>query len=251
MSKKLVCLAFVMLLGLYTGAKADIMLDDFEGYMSNTELNGEWVTVFANSGLTTRTLVESPCGEEGNYQAMQWDYAVDGTTAGGNNSDNLYDLSNATIAAPINMTTLPGITAANWNIDFCLKSLGGNLGSPGDILYVKFYQGAGVVTEAWATPDGSAPFGVQSFGKISDFMTGDCTEVKVTSDMLIDWAAGWPPLYVFSNLTAVTGILIGDCGNGVISGSFIIDNLRITPEPATIALLGLGALAMLRRKYSH
>jgi hypothetical protein len=31
-------------------------------------------------------------------------------------------------------------------------------------------------------------------------------------------------------------------------GSYYIDNVRLVPEPATICLLGLGALSLIRRK---
>jgi hypothetical protein len=41
--------------------------------------------------------------------------------------------------------------------------------------------------------------------------------------------------------------LINDNG-GYTSGTWYLDNARITPEPATIALLGLGALSLIRRK---
>jgi len=236
-------LAMIMLLGLAVNAKAVVMIDDFESYMSNAELNAAWPTAIANSGLTTKTLVEGCASDQG----MKWDYAVDGSTAPGNNSDVHY-----TFAHPINMMC----TTAPWSLDFCLKSLTplGNFGSgASDILYLKIYGKCAdvVITEAWATPNGTAPFGVQAVGTIGSFMTGDCVQFHVTSAMLIDWAAGWPPLYVFSNMTHVTGLLIGLCSNGVESGSFLVDNVRLTPEPATIALLGLGALAMLRRKYSH
>jgi hypothetical protein len=33
-----------------------------------------------------------------------------------------------------------------------------------------------------------------------------------------------------------------------VSGTYYFDNARFTPEPATIALLGLGGLALIRRK---
>jgi len=41
--------------------------------------------------------------------------------------------------------------------------------------------------------------------------------------------------------------LINDNG-GYTTGTWYLDNARITPEPATIALLGLGALSLIRRK---
>jgi hypothetical protein len=37
-------------------------------------------------------------------------------------------------------------------------------------------------------------------------------------------------------------------GTGTNSHEFYFDNARLTPEPATIAMLGLGGLALIRRK---
>jgi hypothetical protein len=43
-------------------------------------------------------------------------------------------------------------------------------------------------------------------------------------------------------------VMTTNCGNFSQYGSYYFDNMRIVPEPATMGLLGLGALALIRRK---
>jgi len=66
-------------------------------------------------------------------------------------------------------------------------------------------------------------------------------------------AAGWDPT-TYANIVLI-GIYSGaargeDIAPVPMMGNFYLDSVVMTPEPATIALLGLGGLALLRRKHA-
>jgi len=65
---------------------------------------------------------------------------------------------------------------------------------------------------------------------------------------LFDWTfgaiggdpGGWAEIFIATNYDGAP--------EGTAHGNFYIDKVTLTPEPATIALLGLGSLALLRRR---
>jgi hypothetical protein len=78
-----------------------------------------------------------------------------------------------------------------------------------------------------------------------------------------DWPGSWDPSwgdhtrhltwdfsdYDMSGVTDWMQIIFSTNFGGTTPGNYYIDNVQLTPEPTTIALLGLGGLALLRRKH--
>ncbi|MHC4396972.1 MAG: hypothetical protein ACYS1A_15120 [Planctomycetota bacterium] len=78
MFKKLVCLmVFVLLLGVSTvevRAGAVDVLEDFEGYINDVDLNARWPYSPWPSGSVTISLLTNPADAHGGSQAMRWAY---------------------------------------------------------------------------------------------------------------------------------------------------------------------------------
>ncbi|MBI1334615.1 MAG: PEP-CTERM sorting domain-containing protein [Armatimonadetes bacterium] len=109
-------------------------------------------------------------------------------------------------------------------------------------------------------PISDAPFSMESFDSAvfdGTFATGSITVVGNyegggTTSQVFNVTNQWQTFMLdgsFTNLDSITVMDNGSGGLGTVSG-FQLDNLTIdsVPEPASLAVLGIGALALVRRR---
>lgn len=267
MSKKLMYLAMVMLLGLYVGAKADVVVDDFESYMSNSDLSAVWAPDIAYDSTGNSATVQIVPGASSD-QAMQVNATyLDGeyvgvksnaipqytAVAGGalhfsiklDAGESWGDLAYMIVVqagAGVNPDTKEGADATNWAQTWFLGDTQGYNG------WMPISTVPATIGAAAVSPTGGQDW--QSLPRIT--VDAGWVDITIPDTSIVSWSYS-SKVSDFDTPVGTLAIEMWGSGNNgqPIQLSYEIDNIYYTPEPATLVLLGLGGLAMLRRKYSH
>jgi len=276
-------LYLVTLLALTTSAvnaSPVVVIDDFESYWGSPAMvtpSGPWSGV-ALPG-TTNTLMLLTAGAPQGAQAMQWEYNVAGGWMYPDDPTNYETNSSAYIT---NASVSMDLSSPDMELHFMINP---GSGIATDVQYVAIeFDGTAwgqalILTSSyadawtlwWPPPPclaviaepGWVPIGWNPDPSII-IHPGEWSEILVTPDKaVVDW--GGAP---FSELTSVDlsfGILGWEDDTGAsgdpkldgmqsvwpadtITGTIGIDNIWLIPEPTTIAILALGALALRRTK---
>ena len=213
------------------------VVEDFETYGDQAELDAIWVDHQALNGEVTRTLLTSDGMENSHY--MQWDYHSYGD--GPPKRDNSESVM--IFDAPIDF--------ASYGESFKLRlSLRRRPGSDRvGLIYMKFYQGGTandpsfLSGEAWIVkndsnwyPNGYAPIGNtveggQPWATDVDLLTdGQWSTVEILPENIIPGWGGNPQ--TFEGLIEVTGMVIGSSeGQSETQGTIDVDSIEIVYEP--------------------
>jgi len=213
------------------------VIDDFDTYGDQAELDAVWVDHQGLNGEVARTLVTSDGME--NSQYMQWDYHSYGD--GPPKRDNSESVM--IFDAPIDFASY----GESFKLSLSLRRRPGS--DRMGLIYVKFYQGGtandpGFLSgEAWIVksdsnwyPSGYAPIGNtveggQPWATDVDLLTdGQWSKLEILPENIIPGWGGNPQ--VFEGLTDVTGMVIGSSeGQSEAQGTIDVDSIEIVYEP--------------------
>ena len=210
-----------VLVGVCPGqAQAAIYFDDFSG--SGANLNGTTPDITPTG---TETWTADGTWKDNGYNAEWWNGYKAGTLPFVPDSGKVYTLSAILDADPLN--------SEGYNSDPIGIGFGGGPG------FAFYDNGAGTVN---STGPSTVDEGGYGKGAISVAIVLDTTAAAWTVEWFInDVSVRGPEAYAVNpTITTITIWKDWMCGS--------VDDLTLTPEPATLSLLVLGGLAMLRRR---
>jgi hypothetical protein len=276
MCRSLICLVAVLSL---TGAvQAVTVIDDFEGYFDDAGLRANWIDNTPPAS-TSYLMTSGGSGTDGGVQAMKTDYAVPGGWASDTGTavndhsgvvrhfDPIDWQTGNTLMFDVKIE--PGVDLSKANY-YLLEYSGDKYGQtwmPCQGQLNPWWEPypelpAVLVNDDWVNPGNLA--GITSNTKIIRPSSGWVT-VTINDTMGVPWGAALPTMDAITGLDfqlwaaardntgASGGYRLDSTGGtvwpvGPLSGTIDLDNVRFIPEPATIAMLGLGGLALIRRK---
>jgi hypothetical protein len=224
--KKIRIIVMVLALASFANAVAPLVVDNFEGYVDSAALNSAWVKN-TGSAISSETLETYP-GVMNNSKFMLLQ-----TNGGGAGfmQTKLQLPGSVWNDHGVNLT-YPGFTHIQLLIAVPVNGSGpyGGLGGAGGNVFLSMFDCWGqkvlgaVYPGTLPTPGGTG----MPNGALFDIPFA----TKTVAGM---------------NLENVYQITVGFEGTYYGTGALLIDNVTLTPEPATMALLGLGGLALLRK----
>jgi len=260
--------------------QAVVVVDDFEAYFDTPDMLTVWTD--NQPPMSSSTLMTSGGSPfDGGVQAMDTQYNVPGGWEFPDDPTNLNTLNHSGVVrnmGPFDFTAASEIRfdvklEPGWDLskaNYYLIDWGGDawgqtwLACQGQLMpWWSLHEYPAVfVNDDWVNPGNIS--GITSNTKIIRPSSG-WTEVVIKGVHSVPWGTN---LVNFNALSVINlqlwGAWVDSSGasggpkvdstggthwpNGPLEGSFDFDNLRFIPEPATIAMLGLGGFALIRRK---